>query len=347
MSSPTLAELPTPPPNRTGWPWDEATPSSSPALPGGSPWPRLSIVMPSFNRRPFIEESLRSVLLQGYPDLEILVIDGGSDDGTVEIVERYRRWLAAFVSEPDGGWRDAVSKGLQRATGDLVTFFSSDDLYLPGAFRTVGSRWPEIAGHGAVVGAFYHIDARSRPLEREPIPARLPHPGPLDLSLVDPRAWRLHQVATFYVAAALDAAGRSLVDDLVYNADRELLYRICRRFPVDLVEGALAAFRIHDGSLAGAGERRFAAELEYASMQMSFCTGDAHDRRRKHIARHFLAKAHMSFARYSDRRLAAMLALVKTLRYRPSRLATRAYLRAWLALLGVRPARRPTGEGTA
>ena len=346
MRCPTIAELPPAPAGRDGWPWTEQTPPLPSRLPDGSPWPRISIVTPSYNRRAFIEESLRSVLLQGYPDLEYMVIDGGSSDGTLEILERYRPWLAALVSEPDRGWRDAVNKGLSRCTGQIATFFSSDDVYLPDAFGTVGGRWRELDGHGAVVGGFFHIDENSRPIEPELISPRLPRPAPLDLSLAEPRQWRLHQVATFYLLGALDAVGRSLDEDLLYNADRELLYRICRSFAVDLIASPLATFRVHRGSLAGASKRRSAAELEYARMQLSFCTGDAGERRRRQIARHYFAKAHMSFARYNGRRPASVLALLKAVGYQPSRLWTRAYLKIWLRLLGLAPA-RARAEGGA
>ena len=179
MRSPDLAELPPPLAGRSGWPWTEAAPRLPPTLPDGSPWPRLSIVTPSYNRRAFIEESLRSVLLQGYPDLELVVMDGASGDGTGEILDRYRPWIAALESAPDRGWRHAVNKGLARCSGQIATFFSSDDLYLPGAFGAVGRRWPGIADHGAVVGGFFHIDQASRPIERQAIPARLPRPIPV------------------------------------------------------------------------------------------------------------------------------------------------------------------------
>jgi len=315
---------------------------------GGSSWPRISIVTPSYNRRSFIEESLRSVLLQGYPDLELVVVDGASEDGTLGILERYRPWLAECVSEPDRGWRDAVNKGLARCTGRIATFFASDDVYLPAALGTVAERWPDLAdGHsgdgtlGAVVGAFYHVDSDSRRVESEPILPRLPRPAPLDLSLVAPRDWRLHQVATFYRLSALDAVGRSLREELVYNADRELLYRICRQFSVDLVPAPLAAFRVHEGSLAGAGERRHEAELEYARLQLSYCQGDADEGRRKQIAGHFLAKAQISLAKYGQRRFAAMWALSKAIRYHPAVLWRRSYLKAWMTILGLEALRSP------
>lgn len=335
------SELPSPPAGRTGWPWT-ADPRRLPPTPrDGARWPRISIVTPSFNRPTFLEESLRSVLLQGYPDLELVVIDGGSGEETVKILERYDPWIAFWQSEPDRGWRHAVNKGLERCTGDVVTFFASDDLYLPDAFRTVGARWPDLAGYGAIAGGFFHIDQDSRRLERDAIPPRLPRPAPLDLSLVAPGDWRLHQVGTFYLSEALDAVGRSLDEDLAYNADRELLYRICRRFPIDLVASPLAAFRLHRGSLTGAAQRRCAAQLEYARMQLSHCTGDSGDRRRRRIARQFFAKAYMSFAKYNDRGLASALALLKALSYQPSRLWSRPYLKIWLATFGWRRAKPP------
>lgn len=333
------SELPPPPRGRVGWPWTE-----DPPLPGACPvgrWPRISIVMPSYNRRTLLEESLRSVLLQGYPDLELLVIDGGSRRETIEILERYDPWITFWESEPDRGWGHAVNKGLARCTGDVVTFFASDDLYLPGAFGTVGARWHELDGHGAMVGGFFHVDRNSRLLEREYIPPRLPRPpAPIDLSLVAPQDWRLHQVGTFFLSHALDTVGRSVDEDLTYNADRELLYRVSRHYAIDLIPRPLAAFRIHRGSLTGAARHRSAAQLEYARMQLSFCLGDADDRRRQRIARHYFAKAQMSFAKYNGRRPASIFALFKALRYQPSRLWTRAYLKLWLALLGWQPTQR-------
>ncbi len=131
MRCPRLSELPAPPPGRTGWPWTEESPPVPDRLPDGRPWPRVTIVTPSYNQGQFIEETIRSVLLQGYPDLEYLVVDGGSSDGSVDVIRKYYRWLAYWVSEPDRGQAHAINKGFSRSTGDLLAWINSDDFYFP------------------------------------------------------------------------------------------------------------------------------------------------------------------------------------------------------------------------
>ncbi len=103
--------------------------------------PRISIVTPSFNQAPFIEQTLCSVLDQGYPDLEYFVIDGGSTDGTVEILKKYEKHLTGWVSEKDHGQTHAINKGFARSSGDVCAYLNSDDWYLPGALRAVGEHF--------------------------------------------------------------------------------------------------------------------------------------------------------------------------------------------------------------
>ena len=132
MRCPTLAELPPPPSGRIGWPWTEEVPQA-PILPeGGGTWPKVSIVTPSFNQGEFIEQTIRSVLLQGFPNLEYIIIDGGSSDSCVAIIRKYERWLGFWVSEPDQGVANAVKKGFAKATGDMFGIMCADDFYMPG-----------------------------------------------------------------------------------------------------------------------------------------------------------------------------------------------------------------------
>ena len=137
MRCPNLEELPDPHGNKTGWPWTEETPQLPDRTPDGSPWPRITIVTPSFNQGGFIEETIRSVLLQGYPDLEYILIDGGSSDDSLNIIQRYSPFLAYWVSEPDKGQSHAINKGLAKATGQIHAYLNSDDLYEPGVLRTL------------------------------------------------------------------------------------------------------------------------------------------------------------------------------------------------------------------
>ena len=103
----------------------------------GRTWPRMSIVTPSYNQAQFIEETIRSILLQGYPDLEYIIIDGGSDDETTAVLRKYEKHLAFWVSEKDRGQSHAINKGLSRVSGDVWMYQNSDDLLAPSALATV------------------------------------------------------------------------------------------------------------------------------------------------------------------------------------------------------------------
>ncbi|MCB1131663.1 MAG: glycosyltransferase [Verrucomicrobiae bacterium] len=142
-SVPTLADLPAPPAGKTGWPWTEATPLLPDHPPRGGEWPSISLITPSYNQGCYIEETIRSVLLQGYPNLEYFIIDGGSTDETVEIIRKYEPWLAGWVSEKDKGQSDAINKGFARCSGEIFNWMCSDDLLTTGALRLVAEAFHE------------------------------------------------------------------------------------------------------------------------------------------------------------------------------------------------------------
>lgn len=108
--------------------------------------PKITIITPSFNQGQFIEQTIQSVIAQNYPNLEYIIIDGGSTDNTLEIIEKYAYFIHFWVSEPDNGQSDAINKGLKHATGEVFNWLNSDDYYLPNVLLTVGNAFknPEL-----------------------------------------------------------------------------------------------------------------------------------------------------------------------------------------------------------
>lgn len=239
MRCPTLAELPPPSAGTVEWPWTEESPQLPETTADGSSWPLVSIVTPSYNQAPFIEETMRSVLLQGYPNMEYLVIDGGSTDGSVDIIRKYEPWLAYWVSERDNGQSQAINKGWRRSHGSVVAWLNSDDTYLPGA---IGRAVEFFRSHPAVALAYSDYcftDEHGRRIQV--------------LEVADFDMWSelrhniIPQPATFLRREALDAVGM-LDEDLHFAMDYDLWIRIGRRFPIQHVPDFWATFRVCAGT---------------------------------------------------------------------------------------------------
>lgn len=127
-------------------------------------WPRITVVTPSFNQARFIERTIRSVLDQNYPNLEFIIVDGGSTDGSVELIRSFEGRLAHWVSEPDDGQTDALIKGFARATGEIQCWLCSDDLLEPASLAEVAGFFVENPDAEAVYGNSYWIDEHDRGL---------------------------------------------------------------------------------------------------------------------------------------------------------------------------------------
>ncbi|MBI3977719.1 MAG: glycosyltransferase [Chloroflexi bacterium] len=251
MRCPGLMALPAPPLDRRGWPWTEESAPLPATMPDGRPWPPVSIVTPSFNQAPFIEETIRSVLLQGYPNLEYIVVDGGSTDGSVEIIRRYADHLAWWVSEPDGGQANAINKGWSRARGEIVAFLNSDDTYQAEAIAAAVRHLVAQPEAGMVCGSGCLADLQGRPF------AEIRQPFDLGRFLL----WQVEvvQPAVFIRRSALDAVG--LLDErLHYALDYELWLRIALRFPVASLPTRLANTRYYAGTKSMQQQARQAAE---------------------------------------------------------------------------------------
>lgn len=257
MRCPTLKELPPPPPDKKDWPWTEESPQLPGKMPDGSPWPRISIVTPSYNQGRFIEETIRSVLLQGYPELEYMVFDGGSDDDSHSIIEKYSPWLSYWASEPDRGQAHAINKGFSRSTGALLAWINSDDLYLPGAFKLVGENhaWcPRSILMGDVEN---FIEGENHSWLTKQFNVSF-----LNLALPENEPYSWHQPGLF-VPRYLSVAVGLLDEDLKYAFDLDWILRLLRLAEVSYLNLSVAKFRFHNSAITTSKAPAMMKESQY------------------------------------------------------------------------------------
>jgi glycosyltransferase involved in cell wall biosynthesis len=202
--------------------------------------PLVSIITPSYNQAPFLEATLRSVLDQDYPRLEYIVVDGGSTDGSLEILRRYETRLAAWISEPDRGQTDAINKGFALATGDILAYLNSDDTYCPDAVTEAVAYLQAHPEVGMVHAGAFYIDQVGHPVARFPS-APTSH---LDLRRGAPK---IAQQAAFFRAEVWKMVG-PLDPSFFYAMDYDLWVRISAVTPMAFVPRIWAGFRLHDES---------------------------------------------------------------------------------------------------
>lgn len=212
------SDLPPPLSHGSGWPWDAKPLVPSSRNQPSSDLPKITIVTPNFNNSRFIEATIRSVLGQNYPRLEYIVMDGGSTDGSCDIIKRYESRLHEWKSEPDRGQSHAINKGWTIATGDLVAWINSDDCLTPNALLRVAHHSAGKDDVGFIHGQATVIDERDRP-----IGARGRHFDPL-MSLATSRN-PVAQSSVFIRREALEEVG--LLDETLHmSMDWDLYLRL-------------------------------------------------------------------------------------------------------------------------
>ena len=223
---------------------------------------KISIITPSFNQAAFIERTIQSVLNQNYPDLEYIVMDGGSTDGTLEILQKYSDKII-WKSERDNGQSDAINKGLRMATGDIVAYLNSDDTYEPGALKKVANFFENNPDKFWVYGKCKIINANDQEIRR-PITAyknwllkNYSYSRLLSENFIS-------QPATFW-RRQIHAPVGFFNEKEHYCMDYEFWLRLGRLYPAGVISDYLANFRYYaDSKSGGVNEKQFQDELRLA-----------------------------------------------------------------------------------
>ena len=249
MQCPTLHQLPPPPTSLTGWPWTEDTQQLYGTILDGHSLPRISIITPNLNYGSYLEKTIRSILLQGYPNLEYIIIDGGSTDSSLEIIQKYQAWLTYWESFPDRGQSNAINKGIAIASGEVFNWINSDDWLAPGALMEVGSIWAKDRPH-LLVGHGYAVEDESNSIRHDWFPKVPKHP----LDFLRPGKVVMSQPSTFLSVKSVKELG-NLNDSLHFLMDWDLYFRLAvahrDKLKYTSTPAVLSYFRSHDAAKTG------------------------------------------------------------------------------------------------
>ena len=247
-------------PNR--WPWRGRETRAPQCLLNGHNWPRISVVVPTFNQGQYIEETLLSLIGQAYENLELIVIDGGSTDMTDMVVRRYLPHIHHYVSEPDRGQSHAINKGMAVASGEILTWLNSDDMLAEGALHAMALAFAE---SGADLVAGICRTHKNYVYESEHLTACAEGVLPLEDILDLDGGWNagkfFYQPEVFFSKRIWDKAGGCVREDLYYSMDYELWMRFAvEKARIHVIGRPIALFRRHEQQKTHV-ESRFKAEL--------------------------------------------------------------------------------------
>lgn len=240
MSKRLLSILPSPPPDKRGWPWAKDAEPLSPVMQNGNAWPKISIVTPSYNQGQFLEETIRSVLLQNYPNLEYILMDGGSTDTSVGIIRKYEPWLTYWITGKDAGQADAVCRGFEIASGDILAWINADDFYLPDAFKIVSGAFVRKPDIEFLIGGYKWISASGKDICKY-------YSFPQDFDSLLCAGQLFGQMACFWKRSVFWETG-ALDRSLQFCFDYDFFLRLAKRQRPSGVSRILAASRKHDAA---------------------------------------------------------------------------------------------------
>ena len=257
-------EFPLPPSGKNGWPWD----FEPEKIPSDIELPRVTIVTPSYNQADYLEEAIRSVLLQDYPNLEYFVIDGGSTDGSVDIIRKYQPWLTGWVSEHDAGQSGAINKGFAMATGEWMGWLNSDDCYAPyGIYNLIKTALTTqsdfVYGSSIHFGSYYAYPYIKKP-------------GALAFNfevirLIDV----LDQPTTLWKHDVFEECG-PMAENLQFTFDWEFFIKCARMYKGAPSNSIISAYRQHGGNKTLSGDKRRSEELIEVSLK--YIPDDIHEK---------------------------------------------------------------------
>lgn len=253
MPCPSLNELAIPPTGKTGWPWTEITATQ---LSDHFALPKITVITPSYNQGSFLEQTIRSVLLQNYPSLEYIIMDGGSTDDSVKIIHQYESWLTHWSSEKDRGQSHAINKGLAKSTGEVICWLNSDDYFLPGALLSIGRMLAAGSGNFAAVGHCLRVNSDGSP----PSFLRGRFQGRRRL-LEFWKGYEMHQPAIFWRREVFEKVGW-LDESLHLTMDFDYWTRIARHFGFVNIDRVLACANYHQAAKTGDDYASYHRELK-------------------------------------------------------------------------------------
>jgi glycosyltransferase involved in cell wall biosynthesis len=229
---------------------------------------KLSIIIPSYNQGRYIERTLESILSQGDPDCEIILMDGGSTDDTMKVVERYRNRLSIVISEIDEGQSDALQKGYALSTGDFIGWQNSDDVYFPGAFASFRSSYESDVQIGTVADVYFGNQCIIGPND-ELLNGKIF--GPFRLNYLLYAGWNITNQSSFFSKKAIEEAG-GFDTSLHYAMDFDLYIRLARtRAKFRWINEYWGGFRIHEASKGST--LHSVREKEYIALRSRYVKG--------------------------------------------------------------------------